>query len=75
MIHITPSSKEKARGLREWCSQRKTSYNPFLMTCSEMHKAERMRARGSRRGLGVGGGVGGGWGEGGGGGGGLRVSR
>lgn len=40
------SSKEKARGLREWCSRRKTSYNPFLMTCSEMHKAERMRARG-----------------------------
>lgn len=44
VIHITASSKEKARGLCEWCSQRKTSYNPFLMTCSEMHKAERMRA-------------------------------
>lgn len=40
------SPKEMARGLFGWCSHRETSYNPFLMACSEMHKAERMGARG-----------------------------
>lgn len=47
-IQNTSSSKEKARGLSELRSQRKTHYNPFLMTCLEMHKAEQIRARGRR---------------------------
>lgn len=43
-----------ARGHQEGCSHGKMPYNPFLMACSEMHKAEkREREREREMGRGI----------------------